>query len=323
MMSVLRIASLIIATAIATGSVSSGAQIAGTVWLTVSVFDQNGGLVSGLTQGDFNVRAAGETQSLTYFSAKPAPFAAVLLIDQSGSVENVRPFIQKAAMEFVSSFRRGDRLNLATFVASTRLQGFVSTRSVIEEALAKLSRPGRPVESQVGAPCVAPAGLRDTTRVSDLTSDMDARRRVLPRRGTALWDAMECAANALNTDAEAIKRLIVVITDGQDTASYGNEQSTAMAIRKAGATVYAAGVADNDASPRALQEIADESGGRYFVLRREDDIGRAFRLLTEELRSQYILGFKPPAGVPTGNVQVTMVRPAMAARSRTTYYVNR
>jgi Ca-activated chloride channel homolog len=322
MMSVLRIASSVIATAIAAGSVIHGAQIAGTVWLTVSVVEPNGGLVSGLTQSDFNVRVSGEIQPLTYFRAKPAPFATVLLIDESGSVKTARPFIQKAAMEFVATFRRGDRLNVATFASSTRLRAFVSNRAVIVETLSRLSK--QAFLAGGGSPCVAPANLSATMRVTDLSKETDLRYGTRQAKGgTALWDALECAASALNTDAEAIKRVIVVITDGDDNGSYGNEQSAATAIRRAGATVYAIGVAENNASARALQEIADESGGRYFVLRREDDLGRAFRLLTEEIRSQYILGFKPPAGVPTGNVQVSMLRPEMVARSRTTYFVSR
>ena len=297
-------------------AVLGASQVGGAVWLSVSVHDREGRPVRGLEQADFSVRVAGAPQPLTYFSAKPAPFAAVLLLDESESVRGLRPFIYKAAAQFVSHFRRGDRLTLATFAQATFVGGFTANRAALDGSLAGISRQQRIAG---GAPCRAPASLVESTRVVDLSSDMDARRRRVPRNGTALWDALECAANALNTDAEAVKRLVVVITDGEDTSSYGTEQTAAASIRRAGASVWAAGIADDTPSARSLQAIAEESGGRYLVLRREGDLATAFHVLNEEVRSQYLLGFKPRVGTSTGTVDVSVTRPELTVRTRRTF----
>ena len=316
----LRLKPAVVATALATGVVLGASQIAGTVWLSVTVVDQSGASVPGLQQTDFTVRVSDATQSLTYFSAKPAPFAAVLLLDESESVRSLRPFIYKAAAEFVAHFRRGDRLTLATFAQHTYIGGgFTANRLAIENALGKIARQQRIYD---GPPCQAPAALSAQTAVYNLSATSPLRKPP-QRNGTALWDALECAANELSTDAEAIKRLIVVITDGEDASSYGTQQTAAAAIRRAGATVWATGVVENTPSARTLQEIADESGGRYLVLRREEDIARAFRMMTDEVRSQYLLGFKPAEGITTGRVDVSVTKPSLTVRSRRTFQISR
>ena len=144
---------------------------------------------------------------------------------------------------------------------------------------------------------------------------------------TRLHDAMEASLDALL--GVQGRKVILVLTDGQDSASsigWKDVRTRAVAeevmIYSIGLEVeYFDGVRNRRTSPdRSLRELAEETGGGYFELRETDELGATFTRVSQELHSQYVLGFTPT--VRDGQVHELAVRVkgrGMKARARRSY----
>jgi tight adherence protein B len=124
------------------------------------------------------------------------------------------------------------------------------------------------------------------TGFSSSTIDADAALGSLAvdgKQGTALYDAVALGSRSLA--AEPLPgRVLIVLTDGDDTTSRTTLQRAAHEARIAGATVYAIGIEGEGFSPAALQELARESGGSYFPAASSASIDAAYRSIAEQLR---------------------------------------
>jgi VWFA-related protein len=147
----------------------------------------------------------------------------------------------------------------------------------------------------------------------------------LPRPGTSIWDAIECGARALMTDNEALRRVVLVITDGDDTASFTTPAiATAWAARGA-AAVYAIGfIGERGMVAERLRAVVDATGGAAFGVDEHTDLSKAFRQLSDELHHQYLLGFVPVTSTPGQHrLTVTTRRRGLTVRARGAYEVVR
>jgi Ca-activated chloride channel family protein len=144
---------------------------------------------------------------------------------------------------------------------------------------------------------------------------------------TRLYDAIDQSLDKLA--AVEGRRVIVVLTDGDDTASKAGQGDVLSRATQDEVMIYGIGLESDyfngvrqvRTSPdRVLRKIADETGGGYYLLRATADLNTTFTRIAQELHSQYVLGFTPT--VLDGKIHKVMVnvkRPGMKARARKSY----
>ena len=255
----------------------------------VTVTDSDGRLVPDLTREDFAIFDNDQPQDIVLFENSVRPITVVVMLDTSISTTNVMDMIMGGAEQFLIRMLPDDRARVGAF------------NDKIEIVPPEFS------------------GDRDL-----LIGELDGLDF---GNDTRLHDAMEASLVALQ-GVEG-RRVILVLTDGQDSASrtgWRDVQRRAVAddvmIYAIGMEVeYFDGVRRRRTSPdRSLRRLAEETGGGYFELRETDELGATFTRVSQELHSQYVLGFAPQ--VRDGEVHEVMVRldrRGMSARARRSY----
>jgi Ca-activated chloride channel homolog len=154
---------------------------------------------------------------------------------------------------------------------------------------------------------------------------------------TALYDAIYLASDVLaKTKGDASRRrVMVLITDGGDTVKRGSLYTQALEqAQRAGAMVYSiiivpvwADAGRNTGGEHALIQMANDTGGKYYYVEEPKDLEPAFRKVSEDLRTQYLLGYYAPQEGKDNSlrkIRVRMKDPALEARYklryRTAYY---
>lgn len=230
----------------------------------VAVRDDKGRFVRGLNKEDFIVLDDGTEQSISYFSQESnEPLAVALVMDRSRSVQKTVSKAQTAAREFFTSVLRPgkDRAAVIAFDSAVFLvQDFTDDANALAAATSKLTAAG----------------------------------------GTSILDAVYKTARDKLAGGEAGRRVIVLITDGDDTTSSASiEQAIEMALRS-NVVVYALRIpGENSLNVRALQgkpvldRLTEATGGRQFHLDGDDrQLAGFFAQLQEEMRSQYSIGYQ-------------------------------
>ena len=144
---------------------------------------------------------------------------------------------------------------------------------------------------------------------------------------TRLYDAIDASMNELH-DIEG-RRVVIVFTDGEDTASKLSEGSVVDRARREGVMIYGIGLQSEyfngqqrvrSRPDRVLKKLAEDTGGGYFELTRTADLNTTFTRVAQELHSQYVLGFSPQTlDGRVHKLDVRVKRPGMTARTRKTY----
>lgn len=124
-------------------------------------------------------------------------------------------------------------------------------------------------------------------------------KRIKPQGDTALYDTVSAAAERLAEDSRPARRIIILVSDGQENRSRISMDGALTAALKAGAAIYSVNDGDDDITAMGkqgetvLKTLAQSTGGSYFVASEDGDIGSAFSKIRKELRSQYVLAYKP------------------------------
>jgi VWFA-related protein len=124
-------------------------------------------------------------------------------------------------------------------------------------------------------------------------------RSLTPGGGTALYDAISTAATKKLGAVKAehpIRRVIILISDGEDNQSRVTRAEAIEAARRGEVTVYAISTNDSNVKTRGdklLEQLAEETGGRAFFPNKVEDVMHAFNTIQDELRSQYAVSYKP------------------------------
>ncbi len=243
------------------------------VVLHATVIDDHNRLVTNLDRNDFIVYENGQPQKITSFRHEDIPVALGVVIDNSGSMRDKRPKVNQAAINLVKASNPNDEVFVVNFNDEYWLdQDFTS-------AIPKLQ---------------------------------DALERIEARGGTALYDAIVASAEHLKKNARLEKKVLLVVTDGEDNAS---RESLEQCIRRLqaenGPTVYTIGLLGDDShqrrAKRALQEIADQTGGVSFFPKDLNEVDNISRQVAHDIRNQYTLVYKPVVPQSAGGYRTIKV----------------
>jgi Ca-activated chloride channel family protein len=167
---------------------------------------------------------------------------------------------------------------------------------------------------------------------ASFTSDRDALISSIKEldygNGTRLWDGVDVSLDAL--EGVEGRKVIVVFTDGDDTASKTSSGKVLERARLAEVMIYAIGLESVYQPPgmarvrtrpdRGLRRLSDETGGGYYEFKKTEELGPAFTRVAQELHSQYLLGFTPTQlDGKVHKLEVKMTKPGMTARARRSY----
>jgi len=289
------------------------------VTVPVTVMDRNGKYVPDLQRRDFHVFDNGVERRIAYFATVDQPFTVVLLIDTSGSTDFRMDDIQDAAISFVNQLKGEDRVIVMSF------------------------------DDQIRVLCEATSDREQLTK---------AIRRTRNGGGTRLYDAVEMILKKKLSEITG-RKAVVLFTDGVDTTSrHASYSSTIRDAAESDGAVYSVayktarslpinagglprrgGILINlpfpgvpggggGASPgdyrradQYLHEIAQESGGRYFLGDTIMGLSSAFAQVADELRRQYSIGYYPPAGQSgeRRNIKVRVNQSDLVVKARESY----
>ena len=264
------------------------------VVLNATITDAKGKFVNNLKQNQFQIFEDGKEQKIESFQAEQVPFAAVILIDSSGSMtvrdsnlvfERVR-VARAAAISFLDYLRPDDLVAIYRF------------------------------DSKV-------------EQVQDFSSNRDAPESIFDMKAdgmTALNDAIYKASEELAKRSEK-RKAIIVLSDGGDTNSrYSAEKALKRAIA-ASATIYTVDISTIEERTRyqntsILKNFADKSGGRFVSAQNGQALRETFKNLAEELRSQYTITYQPTNSAKDGkwrSIEMKTNKTDLTVRTRKGY----
>lgn len=234
-----------------------------TVPLFVTVTDTDGRLVPDLEREDFEVYDNGKVQPLTVFENKSMPIGVIVMLDTSGSMTLILDRVKAAAEQFLIRMLPEDVGRVGAF------------NDKIEFL---------PEDEFTG----------DRDRLISLLKDLDFGYP------TRLWDAVDESLRRLEGVPQ--RKVVLVFTDGADTASRRDVDDVMQQARVKDVMVYSIGLGTEifvggrrvRSSPdKGLKKLSEETGGGYFLLKSSDELGPTFTRVAQELHSQYVLGFSP------------------------------
>jgi Ca-activated chloride channel family protein len=233
--------------------------------LSVSVTDGNSRYVGGLSEGDFAVFEDGIPQQLSFFTKEPLPLAIALLVDCSASMEENLPVARAAGVRFIRTLGREDSGQIVQFNDRMMvLQDFTPDQSALEAAIAKIQAAG----------------------------------------STALYDALYVTLKQLRrhgTREVPLRRAIILLSDGEDTASLATDEQVLELARQAEVGVYSIVLRRDRPQDRErlafsqatyfLTALARDTGGQVYFTHAASELGSVYGRIAEELRTQYTLGY--------------------------------
>jgi VWFA-related protein len=242
------------------------------VELYTSVSDKSGRPIEGLGADDFTVLDEGKPQKIDKFElVRDLPLTLGVVIDTSGSMQVSMAEAKRAAKDFLDS------------------------------VLTPRDR------------CFAVAFADKPVLLMSPTSDLGALEAALDAQtaygGTALHDALLVSLYYFR--GVAGKKALVLLSDGDDTASAAPYRDALEYARRSGVSIYTIGLqvpATNIAVRRHLRELAEETGGQSFMIGKASELAETYEKIERELRSQYLLAFLPDPAPPPGKYRLVEVR---------------
>jgi VWFA-related protein len=248
-----------------------------------NVRDKKGGLVGSLSKDDFKVLEDGKEQEVKYFNRETdLPLTIGLLIDVSASQKNLIEIEKNAAYQFFGTvLRKQDLAFLISFGEDSELlQDYTNSPKLLRAGL-----DGLQVSSGVGGFGPGPVPT------------------ISQPRGTVLYDAVY-VASADQLKGQVGRKVLVLITDGEDEGSKYKISQAIEAAQKADALIYgfyyvdrgfymSRGMVFAGGSDSALRQMSEDTGGHVFHIDRKMTLQDAFTELQEEMRSQYAIGYTP------------------------------
>jgi VWFA-related protein len=229
-----------------------------------SVFDKTGHLVTGLPKSAFNVTENGDPQEIKIFKAEDVPVALGLVIDNSGSMRTKREKVEAASLALVKESNPEDEVFVVNFN---------------EEAFLDL-KPG-------------------VNFTSDIDELKEALQRIDSRGGTAMRDAIAMSIVHLKEHARRDKKVLVVVTDGNDNSSLISLENLVKASQQAEVLIYSVGLLAEEEpraareAKRALNALADSTGAAAFFPKELVEVDHIAHQVAHDIRNQYTIEYSP------------------------------
>lgn len=271
--------------------------------------DRDRRLLLGLKKEDIRIFEDGKEQEITAFARQiDLPMSLAILIDTSISQQRTLPEEKAAAISFVESFIRPskDEVAVISFTGESTLeQGMTNNMQRLRRAIDRVQFV--PPAGYIGGGVMAPG----TPPISGTGTQVAG--------STAIWDSIWVTSEEILGPApEKTRRAIILLSDGYNTSGKKKLDEAILAAQKSEAVVYSVGIGDNfydGVDEGALKKISERSGGRAFFPKDEIELRKAFKLIEEEMRSQYLLAYEPNNQQKDGSyrkIEVQIANPELA-----------
>jgi Ca-activated chloride channel homolog len=285
-----------LALAIATIFIAAGAATAQftaesrLVVLHVSIADKRGHLVPNLKGNDFKVFENGVQQQVKIFRHEDVPVSMGLLIDDSGSMREKRSRVEASALALVKASNPQDEI----FIVNFNDEAFL-----------------------------------DVPFTNDVSKMQQGLSRIDSRGGTAMRDAINMSLDYEKAQAKKDKKVLIVITDGNDNASSASLERVVQRAVQSDVLIYAVGLLGEEErheaakAKRALKELTTSTGGMAFYPKDTSEVGDLALEIARDIRSQYTLAYTPqiPDDGSYRQIKVTVDAPGHpVVRTRSGYY---
>jgi len=280
------------------GTEDSGAIIRVDTRLIVchtTVVDKNGHLVTDLPQSAFSVYEDGAKQDIKVFKREDLPVSIGLVIDNSGSMREKRAKVAAAALALVKASNKEDE----TFVVNFNDEAYMDL----------------------------PHGKDFTNDLNDL---QEALSRIDARGGTAMRDAIRMSIDWVKEKGHRDKKVLVVVTDGNDNSSVISLENLVKASQQAGVLIYSVGLLSEEErreaqkAKRALQDLAEATGGETFFPKELSEVDRIATQVAHDIRNQYTIAYTPSNANMDGKfraIKIAVNAPGKpSVRTRNGYY---
>lgn len=239
----------------------------GEVLVQTNVLDKKGRSITTLPASDFTVYENGVQQTVKSFSHDNAPVSVGILVDNSGSMRPRRIQVDQAALNFVRASNPQDEVFIAKFNDIYRLVApFTNSIPALEKGLGEVD----------------------------------------PESSTALYDAVINSVHYMNQHATRTKRVLLLITDGQDDASsHSLEQTLRLLASQDAPLIYCIGIFDRSdgrstrrASEKVLLQFADDTGGVAYFPKNLNQVDAITKKVAQDIRLQYSLVYRSNQTTP-------------------------
>jgi Ca-activated chloride channel homolog len=261
------------------------------VVLHASVADRRGKLLLNLDKSAFRIYENGQPQELKIFRREDVPVSLGVIIDDSGSMSTKRSRVEAAAVAMVRNSNPQDEVFIVNFNDDYFL---------------------------------------DVPFTNDIHKMEQGLARIDSRGGTAMRDAINASLDYEKQQAKKDKKVLVVITDGNDNASNVSLERVVQRANQSDTLVYAIGLFTDEEkheatkARRALKELTNETGGLAFYPKDVNEVQSLALEIAHDIRSQYTLAYTPAIQQLDGSyrqIKVTVDAPGRpTVRTRSGYY---
>lgn len=258
------------------------------VVINATIMDASGAVVTGLKRDQFSVYENGVKQDLSYFSSAETPFAAVILIDTSGSMETRLSMARAAAINFLDGLRSNDNCAIYRFASKVELvQEFSGSRDV-DESLFDVKADGM----------------------------------------TALNDSIYKAADELKKRSEKRRAIIVLSDGADTMSAKSADRALKAAldadaiIYTIDMSAIETGARERFQNQGALRTFAEKSGGKFVATPGGAALRQEFKSIVDELGAQYTLAYQPTDQKKDGKwraIELRIARSNLTIRTRKGY----
>lgn len=264
------------------------------VVLHASVVDKSGKLLTDLPQKSFKVFENNVEQQIRLFRREDVPVSLCIVIDDSGSMRDKRAKVAAAALGLVKASNKQDEVCVVNFNDEAYLdQPFTNDVQRMEQALEKIESRG----------------------------------------GTAMRDAVSMSIDYMKKDGKKDKKVVLVITDGDDTASSETMEKLVAKCQRSEILIYAIGILTDEEARKAktakrnMTMLARESGGLAYFPKDLAEVEALALQIAHEIRNQYIITYVPTIQELDGSYRTIRVTATgkgnPTVRTRSGYFATR
>ena len=259
------------------------------------VVDKAGHLVTTLPKEAFTVYENNVVQEIKIFKREDVPVSLGLIIDNSGSMRDKRAKVEAASVALAKDSNPEDE----AFVVNFNDEAFLDL----------------------------PHGKDFTSDIKELE---EALTRIDSRGGTAMRDAIRMSIDHLKEKAHKDKKVLVVVTDGNDNSSVVSLENLVKAAQQSGVLIYSVGLLGEEErreaqrAQRALKSLAEATGGEAFFPKDVSEVDRIAHQVARDIRNQYTIEYTPSNTALDGSFRQIKIAVKAAGnptvRTRSGYY---